>query len=66
MRQRYRNQKERARRVEEAPLRQALYDALTPQQKFDRVVTRSFMDASRSLREVDRIVNGPGGEEVRT
>jgi hypothetical protein len=66
MRQRFRNKKKRARRVEEAPVRQAAYDALTPQQRFGRTVARSVAGLGASRRETGRILNGPGGEKVRT
>jgi hypothetical protein len=66
VRQRFRNKKERQRRVEEAPARQVAYDALTPQQRFDRTVARSVAGLGRLRRETERILNGPGGEKVRT
>jgi hypothetical protein len=46
-----------ARKREEAEVRQAAYDALTPQQKYDRTVERSFDGFGASRRETQRLLD---------
>ena len=62
MKLQHRNKKRRIERQQEAVERQAAYDALTPQQKFDRIVARDFLGhCGASKRETTALVSEFGG-----
>lgn len=56
MRQRFRNKKERARRVEEAAERQAIRDRKTPEQQLTTLTARSLNGLGGSRRETRRLL----------
>jgi hypothetical protein len=62
MRLRFRNKRRRIERVQQAAERQAAYDALTPQQKFDRIVASDFSGLGASKRGTTRLILNFGGD----